>query len=79
MHELLDQSSKDIPNVRLYPVGNNVLRATRTDPYGFVSVSYERGQVPEELKGSYTSFEEARKAIVKYIDNRPTPKETKKD
>lgn len=68
MFDLLDQSGdKDLANVRSFDLGNNKIRMTREDPYGFVSISYERGQIPESLKGAYTSFEEARKAVESYL------------
>lgn len=66
--DLLDHSGdKDLANVRVYDLGNNKIRMTRTDPYGFVEISYERGQIPEHLKGNYTSFEEARRAVDAYL------------
>lgn len=63
-------TSGDLPNVRTYEVDNNVLRAIRTDPYGFVHISYERGVIPEELKGNYTSFYEADQVIQSYLERR---------
>lgn len=52
---------------RVWDLGTNKLRAKRTDPYGFVYVSYEKGPVPEELGSAYTSFYEAAKAVESYI------------
>jgi len=68
-YELLDQSS-DSPRTRVYEVGNNKLRATRTDPYGFIHVSFERGQVPNMLSGMYTTWDEAHKDITRYINEK---------
>jgi hypothetical protein len=66
----MEEFDKDLPNVREIPFLNNKARLKREDPFGFVYISYERGQVPEELKGSYTSFDEARKALGTYLQNR---------
>lgn len=46
--------------------GNKVI-CTRSDPYGFWGISFERGAVPAELKGSYTTFSNALKAIDLWI------------
>ena len=46
----------------------NKLICTRTDPYGFWSISFERGAVPNELKGSYTTFNNAMRAIELWVE-----------
>ncbi len=71
-----DFHSNDLPNIRTYQVDNNVLRATRTDPFGFVYLSYERGTLPEELKSAYTSFWEADLAVKAYLERRNAAKST---
>jgi hypothetical protein len=53
--------------VRFVEVGNNKLFMKRVDPYGFVYLNYERGELPQELKGAYTSFETAQIGIQKYL------------
>lgn len=58
---------KDLANERIFSVGKNKLRVKKSDPYGFWNCSYEKGITPEELSGSFTSFEEARKAIENYF------------
>lgn len=57
-------------NVRFIEIGKNKLFMKREDPYGFISINYERGDVPEELKGTYTSFDEARKRIQRYLEKK---------
>lgn len=37
------------------------------DPYGFFWISRERGQVPAELSGAFTSIEYARQAVLQYL------------
>lgn len=49
----------------------NKLRLTRTDPYGFIQLSLERGQMPDYLKDqSFTEWQYALKAAEKYISER---------
>lgn len=66
----INHKTKDLPNVRIRDVGNNKIRMERKDPYGLVSLSFERGPLPDWLKGTYTSFDEASKAVDSYIKNK---------
>ena len=61
---------KDLSNDRKFVLDKNVLHVRRLDPYGFWKCSYEKGPVPAELSGEYTSFDEARKAIEYYLKSR---------
>lgn len=56
-------------NKRVIEVGKNKLFLKRTDPYGFIYINYERGELPEVLKGAFTSFDEARRKIENYLDS----------
>lgn len=58
--------TKDLSNVRNVEIGTFKARLNRTDPYGFIHVSYEKGVVPRELSGSFTTFHDAEKACVAY-------------
>ena len=66
---------KDLATDRKFILDKNVLHVRRTDPFGFWHCSYEKGGMPEELQGSYTSFDEARKAVEGYLSK--TKKEVK--
>lgn len=57
-------------NIRVMEVGKNKLYMKRIDPFGFVRINYERGELPKELDGQYTSFEEARKRIELYLQKK---------
>jgi hypothetical protein len=57
-------------NLRSIPVGKNILHAKRQDPYGFWTIHFERGEIPAELKGTFTSFPEAWKRIEVYLAKR---------
>jgi hypothetical protein len=58
------------PNIRVMEVGKNKLFMKREDPYGFVYINFERGELPEMLKGAYTSFTEAEKKVSLYLKNK---------
>jgi hypothetical protein len=66
---MLDQIQRE-ENLRSVPVGKNILHAKRQDPYGFWTIHFERGEIPAELKGSFTSFGEAWKRIEIYLEKR---------
>jgi hypothetical protein len=55
------------PNVRSIEVGKNKLLLKRKDPYGYVYINFERGELPEILKGAYPSFDEAVKKVEIYL------------
>ena len=63
-----DFTSNELSLDRTFEVGNNVLHVRRKDPYGFWTCSYEKGPVPQELSGAYTSFYEAEKAVLSYLN-----------
>lgn len=60
-------STKDLSSDRVFNLDNNKLHIRKSDPYGFWTVSYERGQVPESIGGQYTSPMEAEKAVLTYL------------
>lgn len=48
--------------------GSIIIASSENDPYGFWHLHYESGQTPESLKGSFTSFMEAHKAVTAYCN-----------
>jgi len=60
-------------NIRSIPVGKNILHAKRQDPYGFWTIHYERGPVPAELQGTFTSFSECWKKIEPFLSRKVGP------
>lgn len=58
---------------------SNDYMITCTDPYGFWNISRERGQIPEELKGSYSSPARAREAVTSMLARAKAPAKDKKD
>lgn len=61
----------EIPSKRIYALeGNNKLYVERKDPYGLIYIHFEKGEVPESLKGAFTDYDSADKAIQLYLSNR---------
>lgn len=61
---------RDDPRTKTVDLGNNTLVMKRTDPYGFISIHLEKGQIPEYLKGNYTTWEAAKADVDKYLTER---------
>lgn len=63
------QGDKDMANLRTVglPDGTEV-KLNRTDPYGLIELKLIGKDTPVELSGSYTTFEQARKALNTYAD-----------
>lgn len=58
---------RDLGANRVIELDNNKLHVQRKDPYGFWEIHFDKGQIPDDLKGRYTSFDEAKKAIDVYL------------
>lgn len=56
---------------RIYDLeGGNKLHCERKNPYGFISIHQDKGAVPPQLSGDYTSYDEADKAIRVYLNEK---------
>jgi hypothetical protein len=63
--------SRDDPRTKKIIIDTNVIYMKRTDPYGFIELSLERGGLPEDLKhAKYTTWEAAQVAVDKYMRDR---------
>jgi hypothetical protein len=63
--------SEDAGKSRVTDIDNgNTITATSSDPHGFWTLKLGKGALPEEYHGHYTTYEEADKAIKKYLFNR---------
>ena len=67
-----DFNGNDQANHRVYELENgNQLHLKRTDPYGFIYLSLNKGPLPEAYQGvAYTDWGQARLAAEKYIRQR---------
>ena len=45
----------------------NTINFVRSDPYGFWTVHYEKGQMPDHLTGQFTSYDRAETAVKAYL------------
>jgi hypothetical protein len=61
----------DIPDDRIITLSNgNKLHVVRGGRWGHFTIHYDKGQVPETLKGTYTTFEAAMLAITTYLTSK---------
>lgn len=61
----------DNPKERFLDIGDNKIFFRFTDPYGFVALSIEKGQLPTALKtASYTSLDQALTAVKNYLNSK---------
>lgn len=82
--------TRDDPRTKVVLLETNKIFLKRTDPYGLIELSLERGSLPDWLKTSkYTTWEAANEAVKAYLRERdtvafevqppkPTPPERKK-
>ena len=61
---------KDLGKIRTIELENNKINLKCEDPHGFWTVHFERGQMPEDLKGWYTTFDLAEKAVMAYLQRK---------
>jgi hypothetical protein len=60
----IDPSEK----IRLITVSNGVTyKSEQTDPFGFWHLTTDKGALPKELQGSFTTFEKAHLAVKNYL------------
>jgi hypothetical protein len=71
MDVFADKPNKDMPRVRntgFVPENDFVVK--QGGPYGFWTISREKGQVPEELSGNYTTPDHAKTAIKTHLEKK---------
>lgn len=67
---ITDERGRQVENVRVLELPNNKIYFKYTSPYGFVQVNFDKGQMPESLRGSYTSLDAAKIAVQTYLANK---------
>ena len=66
---------------RKIELDNNTININCEDPYGFWYISIAKGQIPDKLKGAYTSFDQALRDVNVWLKDKKEPyipSETKK-
>ncbi len=54
---------------KIFELDNGVvINARQTDPFGFWSLSYQKGALPDALKGQFTTFEQAKNSVRDYCN-----------
>jgi hypothetical protein len=62
--------TRDIPNVRIVELENkNKVYFKRKDPYGYWYMNMEKGQLPEHLRGAYTTYTKALSELNLYLQD----------
>lgn len=63
--------TRDNPRIKIVQIDTNKIYLKRTDPYGFIELSLERGSLPDSLKNArFTTWEAANLAVAKYLQDR---------
>jgi hypothetical protein len=73
--DIFTDTTRDLPTTRMVGVADNdfVVKQKIEDQYGYWWVSRQRGQVPAELSGAYTSALAATEAVKSHLLKHPLP------
>lgn len=58
---------------RKIELDGNTVHIKCEDPYGFWHISIAKGQIPEKLKGAYTSFDQALREVNVWLKDKKEP------
>ena len=62
--------SRDMPNIReMHFSSGQTIKLERKDPFGFITVVWNKGAPPDALSGTFTTFDYAQKAVELYVNN----------
>lgn len=71
MYPMESEGPNDFPIKREIDLDNgNKLFIRRTEPFGFFQFSLAKGNLPDWIKGNYTTMTQAEKAMDKYLRER---------
>lgn len=63
--------SRDDPRTKIIQIDSNKIYMKRTDPYGFIELSLDKGSLPAKLKNAkFTTWEAAQRAVDEYMADR---------
>lgn len=68
-----DKEFENGGRLRTIDIGNNTVSIICEDPYGFWRVKLTKGNLPEKLKGSYTSFDMALRDVNLWLKDKKEP------
>lgn len=58
---------RDLPKIYEIKLKNNSVRIEKFGPYGHYRVSYDKGNTPNALRGSFLTLADAKQAIRNYL------------
>jgi len=59
--------------LRTIEIDNNTVTIQSEDPYGFWRIKLKKGNLPDKLKGNYTSFDLALRDVNIWLQNKKEP------
>ena len=68
-----DYDKEHMGKYRKIEIDGNTVHIRCEDPYGFWYISVSKGQIPEKLKGSYTSFDQAFRDVNTWLKDKKQP------
>lgn len=73
--DILDEEydQEHMGKYRKIELENNTVHIRSEDPFGFWYISLQKGQVPEKLKGAYTTFDQALRDVNYWLKNKKEP------
>ena len=57
-------------NIRVFKLDNNKITLKRNDPFGFITIHFDKGQLPDNMRGHYTNFDVAKRDVLRYLDKK---------
>lgn len=70
---------KDISDVVKYELYNNIMYIKREPVHGFWTINFDKGQIPGNLKTTFTTLFAAKRAVEAYLKNKGREPLSKKD
>jgi len=58
---------------KIYEYDGKFIIAKRYDPFGFIELTFaeeDHGDLPEELQGNFTTFDDVKRALDKYYNGK---------
>ena len=68
--EDMTDPDRDLPKDRQIKLKNNILHIRQEGMYGHWFINFDKGQIPDSLKGAYTTPEYAQKEALAYLSSK---------
>lgn len=60
--------TRDLPKDRQITLKNNIIHIIKGGPFGFYTIHYDKGQIPESLSGEFIGIDDAKKVVRAYLE-----------